>query len=163
MNTRVDILLVGPYGATPWAVGVRPNATTNVMADANTKLRAKFVCPVLGCGSTFTRHFNLKGHLHFHDYKAVKCKWPGCGKGFVRLSDCKRHERLHSMQNHRQFTCDGCRNSFAQLDALVRHLRSEGGSGCLTAVVTRAVLKTDIPNFNIPSPVNTVRPNNIVR
>ncbi|KAH9053647.1 hypothetical protein EDB87DRAFT_1569144 [Lactarius vividus] len=81
---------------------------------------AKFVCPIPGCGSTFTRHFNLKGHLRSHnDEKPFQCKWPGCGKGFQRQHDCKRHEQLHS--NHRPFTCDGCRKPFARLDALNRH------------------------------------------
>ncbi|KAI0289712.1 hypothetical protein BC826DRAFT_914077 [Russula brevipes] len=81
---------------------------------------AKFVCPVAGCGSTFTRHFNLKGHLRSHnDEKPFQCKWPGCGKGFARQHDCKRHEQLHS--NHRPFTCEGCRKPFARLDALNRH------------------------------------------
>jgi hypothetical protein len=48
---------------TPSAVA-RPNVTTSATADASMKRRindAKFVCPVPGCGSTFTRHFNLKG------------------------------------------------------------------------------------------------------
>ena len=43
---------------------VRPNVTTTTTADASMKRRindAKFQCPVPGCGSTFTRHFNLKG------------------------------------------------------------------------------------------------------
>ena len=42
----------------------RPNVTTTATADASMKRRindAKFQCPVPGCGSTFTRHFNLKG------------------------------------------------------------------------------------------------------
>jgi hypothetical protein len=42
----------------------RPNVTTTATADASMKRRindAKFQCPILGCGSTFTRHFNLKG------------------------------------------------------------------------------------------------------
>jgi hypothetical protein len=53
----------GSRGATPAAVA-RPNVTTSATADASMKRRindAKFVCPVAGCGSTFTRHFNLKG------------------------------------------------------------------------------------------------------
>lgn len=40
------------------------NVTTPSTADASQKRRkqpANFVCPVPGCGSTFTRHFNLKG------------------------------------------------------------------------------------------------------
>jgi hypothetical protein len=51
-------------GATPAAVVSRPNVTTTATADASMKRRindAKFQCPVPGCGSTFTRHFNLKG------------------------------------------------------------------------------------------------------
>jgi hypothetical protein len=54
----------GSRGATPSAIVARPNVTTTATADASMKRRindAKFVCPVPGCGSTFTRHFNLKG------------------------------------------------------------------------------------------------------
>ncbi|KAJ6562019.1 hypothetical protein B0H19DRAFT_942958, partial [Mycena capillaripes] len=29
---------------------------------------ATFVCLVPGCGSTFTRSFNLKGHIRYHNY-----------------------------------------------------------------------------------------------
>jgi hypothetical protein len=135
----VDAYSHEPRGATPVAVS-RPNVTTSATADASMKRRindAKFQCPVPGCGSTFTRHFNLKGmsfanaqellltlrtsgHLRSHnDEKPFHCKWPGCGKGFARQHDCKRHEQLHS--NHRPFICDGCRKPFARLDALNRH------------------------------------------
>lgn len=45
----------------------KPNVTTGRTANASHKRRkqeATFICPVPGCGSTFTRSFNLKG-LYF--------------------------------------------------------------------------------------------------
>jgi len=110
----------------------KPNVTTGRTANASRirrKQEANFMCPVPGCGSTFTRSFNLKGHMRSHnEEKPFQCKWPGCGKGFARQHDCKRHEQLHS--NYRPFTCDGCNKNFARMDALNRHLRSEGGAEC---------------------------------
>ena len=43
-----------------------PKVTTTATAEASERRRkadANFYCPVPGCGSTFTRHFNLKGAL----------------------------------------------------------------------------------------------------
>ena len=41
---------------------------------------------VPGCGSTFTRHFNLKGHLRSHnDERPYKCPYEGCPKGQCRM------------------------------------------------------------------------------
>ena len=105
------------------AVVSKPNVTTGRTANASRirrKQEANFVCPVPGCGSTFTRSFNLKGHMRSHnEEKPFQCKWPGCGKGFARQHDCKRHEQLHS--NYRPFTCEGCQKNFARMDALNRH------------------------------------------
>jgi hypothetical protein len=59
----VDAYPHEPRGSMPVS---RPNVTTTATADASMKRRindAKFQCPVPGCGSTFTRHFNLKGKL----------------------------------------------------------------------------------------------------
>ncbi|GLB34412.1 putative zinc finger, C2H2 type [Lyophyllum shimeji] len=92
----------------------KPNVTTGRTANASQRRRkqeATFVCPVPGCGSTFTRSFNLKGH------------------GFARQHDCKRHEQLH--KNYRAFNCEGCGKQFARMDALNRHLKSEGGAECM--------------------------------
>jgi uncharacterized Zn-finger protein len=101
----------------------KPTVTTGRTANASHKRRkqeANFTCPVPGCGSTFTRSFNLKGHLRSHnEEKPFQCKWPGCGKGFARQHDCKRHEQLHS--NYRPFICEGCSKPFARMDALNRH------------------------------------------
>ncbi|KZV71678.1 hypothetical protein PENSPDRAFT_577348 [Peniophora sp. CONT] len=82
----------------------------------------KYVCPARGCGRTFVRHFNLKGHMRNHyDEMEFACSWyrSGCEKRFFREVDCKRHEQLHL--SHRPFTCKGCSKLFARVDALNRH------------------------------------------
>ncbi|KAJ7873175.1 hypothetical protein B0H13DRAFT_1633603, partial [Mycena leptocephala] len=75
----------------------KQNVTTVPTSKAShnwRKQEATFICPVPGCGSTFTRVFNLKGHIRSHnEEKPFLCK---CGKGFTRKQDCKRHEQLHT-------------------------------------------------------------------
>ena len=119
-----DLVKVAVPGQPEHKIAVsKVNVTTPSTADASQKRRkqpANFQCPVPGCGSTFTRHFNLKGHLRSHaEEKPYQCKWPGCGKGFARQHDCKRHENLHL--NIRPYPCEGCKKNFARMDALNRH------------------------------------------
>ncbi|KAI0683751.1 hypothetical protein BC835DRAFT_1524144 [Cytidiella melzeri] len=120
VDQGMDVVLAGSGEVVTVA---KQNVTTPSTADASQKRRkqpANFKCPIPGCGSTFTRHFNLKGHLRSHaEEKPYMCKWPGCQKGFARQHDCKRHEQLHL--NIRPYPCEGCKKNFARMDALNRH------------------------------------------
>ncbi|KAF9520304.1 hypothetical protein BS47DRAFT_1335906 [Hydnum rufescens UP504] len=114
----------------------KQHVTTSATQAASASRRrndALFKCPVPGCGSTFTRRFNLRGHLRSHtEERPFVCDWVGCGKSFARKHDCNRHQSLHSDQAV-QHTCGGCGKSFSRTDALNRHLRSEGGAACKRA------------------------------
>ncbi|WWD17316.1 hypothetical protein CI109_101756 [Kwoniella shandongensis] len=108
------------------------SVATEVASTSRRTNSGVFQCPVPGCGSTFTRHFNLKGHLRSHnDERPYKCLYDGCPKaivGFARQHDCKRHMLLH--EGLRPFECEGCGKKFARLDALTRHHKSEQGQEC---------------------------------
>lgn len=115
------------------------SVATEVASQSRRTNSGIFHCPIPGCGSTFTRHFNLKGHLRSHnDERPYKCLYDGCPKcehcdspgierhtnisavvGFARQHDCKRHMLLH--EGLRPFECEGCGKKFARLDALTRH------------------------------------------
>ncbi|KZV86216.1 hypothetical protein EXIGLDRAFT_622206 [Exidia glandulosa HHB12029] len=111
----------------------KQHVTTSATQAASASRRrndACFKCPVPGCGSTFTRRFNLRGHLRSHtEERPFLCEWPGCGKGFARQHDCKRHQALHTTKSG-SHACAGCGKTFSRMDALNRHLRSDGGAEC---------------------------------
>ncbi|KAF7374438.1 Calcineurin responsive transcriptional factor [Mycena sanguinolenta] len=72
-------------GAPPLVVS-KQNVTTvrTIKVSHNRrKQEATFICPVPGCGSTFMRSFNLKGHIRSHnEEKPFLCKWSGfCASG----------------------------------------------------------------------------------
>lgn len=136
----------------------RHQVTTSATQTASANRRrneANFHCPVPGCGSTFTRRFNLKGHLRSHtSERPFACEWPGCGKAFARQHDCKRHYQLHSTKAG-TYLCQGCGKSFSRTDALNRHLRSEGGSEC-RPIHHRATENQDgLAQADSPSPSET--------
>ncbi|KAF8154475.1 hypothetical protein B0H34DRAFT_783692 [Crassisporium funariophilum] len=94
--------------------------TTLSASSGRRKQTAGFVCTVPGCGATFTRGFNLKGHLRSHyEEKPFECSQPGCRKVFARQHDCKRHEQLHI---ERWFECKACKKKFAWIESYDRHL-----------------------------------------
>jgi len=105
-------------------------SATQIASASRRRNEAHFVCPVPQCGSTFTRRFNLRGHLRSHtEERPFVCEWPGCKKGFARQHDCKRHQALHTAKSQSNI-CQGCKKTFSRLDALNRHLRSDGGAEC---------------------------------
>ncbi|KAJ7178357.1 hypothetical protein C8R43DRAFT_973074 [Mycena crocata] len=105
-------------------------SATQAASASRRRNEAHFVCPVPGCGSTFTRRFNLRGHLRSHtEERPYICEWPNCKKGFARQHDCKRHQALHTAKSQTNI-CVGCKKTFSRLDALNRHLRSDGGADC---------------------------------
>ncbi|KAK6984148.1 hypothetical protein R3P38DRAFT_2512688, partial [Favolaschia claudopus] len=84
----------------------------------------KFTCPWQGCGSTFTRKFNLNSHIRRHQgERPFCCSWYECGKLFTRRSDCKRHERLHT--NGKAFQYLRCGTAFSRRDTLLTHGKSK--------------------------------------
>lgn len=107
-----------------------PVVTTTAAQAASAsrrKAEALFTCPFPDCGSTFTRQYNLRGHMRSHmDERPFKCEWPGCGRSFARTHDCKRHHNLHL--NIKPYQCEGCGKTFARLDALNRHHKSEAST-----------------------------------
>ncbi|KAJ7072799.1 hypothetical protein C8F01DRAFT_1105267 [Mycena amicta] len=95
----------------------------------------QFTCPVEGCGSTFTRAFNLRGHMRAHsEVRPYACDWPNCKKAFARSSDCKRHHAIHT-KTQKTNICAGCGKTFGRADALNRHLNSntQRGAECRQA------------------------------
>lgn len=94
-----------------------------------------FQCRI--CSKTFTRRFNLNGHLRAHaDDRPYACSH--CDKTFHRQHDRNTHQRLHS--GERNFVCHGvlqsggewgCGKSFSMAKTLLRHYRSEKGRRCV--------------------------------
>lgn len=117
---------LSPSLANPAVQNVTTTATQAASASRR-KNDAQFVCPVPGCGSQFTRQFNLRSHLRSHaDERPFKCAAPGCNKAFARAHDAKRHhETLHL--SVKKYICEHCGRQFARLDALHRHLKPDSG------------------------------------
>ncbi|KAI0790794.1 hypothetical protein C8Q75DRAFT_716628 [Abortiporus biennis] len=122
-------------------------SATQAASASRRRNEANFTCPVPGCGSTFTRRFNLRGHLRSHtEERPFVCEWPGCNKGFARQHDCKRHQALHTSRSQTNI-CQGCGKTFSRLDAL-NVMRSEGGAECRQTQEAAQIANRLSPNLS---------------
>ncbi|KAF8942208.1 hypothetical protein BGZ47_006739 [Haplosporangium gracile] len=80
----------------------------------------RFVCPLPGCGRTFSRPFNLKSHGMTHEtLRPYGCDQ--CSKTFARIHDRDRHLKGHL--DEKAHFCVVCQGKFARQDAVTRHLK----------------------------------------
>ncbi|KAL9111363.1 MAG: hypothetical protein Q9227_004240 [Pyrenula ochraceoflavens] len=103
--------------------------------ERNRAGQGSLACPK--CQKCFTRAHNLRVHMRIHQGdKPFSCA--ECGKAFARDPDRRRHESSHN--SNQNIICGGdlvigqswgCGKSFARLDALSKHFRSETGQKCL--------------------------------
>ncbi|GAA94664.1 uncharacterized protein L969DRAFT_17572 [Mixia osmundae IAM 14324] len=115
-------------GAQPLHWESQTTEATRAAAEARRKpgTQAKFECEF--CGQTFTRRYNLAGHLNSHlGARPFECDYPECGKSFARAHDLKRHAGLHAPIE--KYPCV-CGRKFKRQDALQRHHKSEAGATC---------------------------------
>jgi hypothetical protein len=119
----------------------------------------KFSCTL--CPKRFTRRFSLDNHLRTHtNDRPFRCSH--CEKAFTRRHDHQVHTRTVHL-SEKVFVCRGqmrfgkawgCGERFNRSSNFNRHLRSNGGRGCIQAVVNAAIyyasplsylVKNDIP------------------
>jgi len=101
------------------------------------KQEATFVCPIPGCGSTFTRRFDLKGWFEFLCFRfspllflvSLPLPLPSHPCSFPWLCDCKKltflnttgHIRSHNGEKPFQCHWPGCGKGFARQHDCKRH------------------------------------------
>lgn len=77
-----------------------PNLSDGPSAFAALRIRTgpgKFSCNI--CGKDFTRKITQIGHERSHfGERPYKCPHVNCDKAFTRLSDCRRHQNIHSRE-----------------------------------------------------------------
>ncbi|KZT23097.1 hypothetical protein NEOLEDRAFT_1213685 [Neolentinus lepideus HHB14362 ss-1] len=75
----------------------RQQVTSRAIKEASESRRtsdARFTCEVEGCGQTFTRLSNLRGHYTAHSgERPYECDQADCDRKFARSSDLSRHLR----------------------------------------------------------------------
>ncbi|KAH9496496.1 hypothetical protein Btru_043190 [Bulinus truncatus] len=76
----------------------------------------RYMCPVSYCGATFSRKWNLDGHISKVHYKfsSLTCSVSGCQKTFSSKRDLRQHITMDHKGKIRKYKCSwqGCNKSF---------------------------------------------------
>ncbi|XP_070495595.1 zinc finger protein 808-like isoform X2 [Chironomus tepperi] len=81
------------------------------------------------CEKTFPNGDEIIMHLLRHaEYKPFECSQPGCNKTFFDKYKLKQHIQTHDPNAKKNFICEFCQRSFAQLDYLNCHIRRKHSS-----------------------------------
>ncbi|KAG0295471.1 hypothetical protein BGZ96_011654 [Linnemannia gamsii] len=100
--------------------GNNGNNSTNKPKSIHKPPVNRFICPLPGCGRTFSRPFNLKSHGMTHEtLRPYGCDQ--CDKTFARIHDRDRHLKGHLVE--KAHFCVVCQGKFARQDAVTRHLK----------------------------------------
>ena len=81
------------------------------------------------CDKIFPNGDEIIVHLLRHaEYKPFECNQPGCNKTFFDKYKMKQHILTHDPNAKKNYICEFCQRSFAQLDYLNCHIRRKHSS-----------------------------------
>ena len=95
----------------------------------------QYVCPVSGCGVSYSRSQRLEVHLKKHrGMRDHVCPFENCGKAFYEKGNLKTHLRLHTGEKPYFCTFESCTRAFATQGHLNDHMSKHHGPESIEAL-----------------------------